>query len=343
MKSLLFSTVEEAISHIENYPNEGYVLHVPISLIHKMSEKLTSDVVLCSTSGEYSANGYKNGSITGFSFDKAVAEIVEIVTPPIKSKQNLETAYQKVKNNKNAFMLLLLDGLSGLEESVISTLFFIDKSFKIIGGSAGDDLLFKETAIYIGKKRVKHVAIFFDMHKRTQLLKENIYVPYGDKLLITSADPIGRTVKTINGEPAATAYAKALSIPESQLADHFMNNPLGKIYEDEVLIASPMKINGDKSITFYCQMMPNTFVYLLKPVNPVDKLENTLDTLNFRPSFLYVINCILRSLKFQQDGTWEKFDATVLNTCPNTTGFISYGEQFYTHHVNQTMVMLAVE
>ncbi|PKM56172.1 MAG: hypothetical protein CVU98_11560 [Firmicutes bacterium HGW-Firmicutes-3] len=343
MKSLYFKTVQDVVNEIKNNPTLGYVFHVPISIIHELASHTNDNIVLVSTSGEYSSNGYENGAISGFSYKKEISEIIEIKNPPVLSKFDLEVGYNKVKNNKNAFMLLFLDGLSNDEEMVMTTFYFMKDDFKILGGSSGDNLKFEETVIFIGKKKVCHVAIYFDMNSKTQLLKENLYVPMSDKILITDADPINRIVKKINNQPAATEYSRLLGISESDLPNHFMNNPLGKLYQDDILIASPQKVNPDKSITFYCQIMPNTFVYLLQPVDPIEKLGETMKRIDFRPSFMYVINCILRSLKFQNENRWKQVDSCILGVCKNTTGFISYGEQFYKHHVNQTMVVLAVE
>jgi hypothetical protein len=104
-----------------------------------------------------------------------------------------------------------------------------------------------------------------------------------------------------------------------------------------------MKVNNDKSITFYSQILPNTFVELLKPSDPLEIIKNTLRAAEFRPSFVFAINCILRSLKFTEEGAWGKIDKEILGLCRNTTGFVSYGEQFYRHHLNQTMVLLLIE
>ncbi|WHH57782.1 FIST N-terminal domain-containing protein [Petroclostridium sp. X23] len=343
MNSLCFTSLKETSDYLNSNSDKGYVLHVPIDMIEELSKEISNNVILCSTSGEYTPSGYKNGVITGFFYESNEGEVVEILYPPVKSAATLEIAYKKLRNNRNAFMLLMCDGLSGMEESIMTTLYFMDKNFKIIGGSAGDNLQFQKTAIYIGSKKVHSAAIFFDIKCRTQILKENIYVPIGDKLLITDADPIKRIVKTINNNPASTEYARVLAISEKDLHQYFMNNPLGKIYEDDILIASPMKVNPDKSITFYCQVMPNTFIHILKPVDPIAKLNETLQALTFKPQFVYVVNCVLRSVKFQQEGIWNTFDRMLLDKCKNTTGYISYGEQFYRHHVNQTMVILAVE
>lgn len=343
MKALSFSEIKSVTDYIDKSNNTGYVLFSSIEIIKELSNYVSDDVVLCSTAGEYTSKGYENGVITGFQYDREECNIVEILYPPIKSSEKLKESYNDVKNNPNSFLLLLCDGLSGMEESIITTLFFMDDNFKVIGGSAGDNLKFEKTLIYIGGKEVHSAALFFNTRRRTQLVKENIYVPTGNRLLVTEADPMNRIVKTFNNKPASTEYARLLGIKESELSNQFMNHPLGKIYKNDIFIASPMKVNSDKSITFYCQIMPNSFVHMLEPVNPITQVKDTLNTFTFKPNFTFVINCILRSLKFQQEKLWKDVDTEVLKLCSNTSGFISYGEQFYKNHCNQTMVILAIE
>lgn len=343
MKELMFSNITEVINYTKNSLEKGVILFSGVETVLELSKNISSNIILCSTAGEYSRNGYKDGIISGFEYDLNEAEIVEIPNPPIKNIKKLKHAYSKVKGNKNAFALLLCDGLNGTEESIVTTFYFTDNNFKIIGGSAGDNLKFKETFIFVGNKKVNSVVIFFNMKRRTQIIRENIYESTGKRLLITDSDLINRTVKTFNKIPASTAYAKVLNIREQELSNYFMNNPLGKIYEDEVYIASPMKVNSDKSITFYCQMMSDTFVEVLQPSDPIIQIRKTIKSVEFKPSFVLAINCILRSLKFQQEGSWRLIDNELISLCPNITGFVSYGEQFYKKHVNQTMVLLAVE
>jgi len=343
MKALVFSNAQDASNFTKANINKGFVLFSNIEKVLEMSKLVSSNVTLCSTAGEYSAEGYKNGIISGFEYELSDAEVVEILYPPIKSINNLKESYKKVQNNKNAFALLLCDGLTGMEESIITTFYFIEDNFKIIGGSAGDNLKFKETFIFIGSKRVHSAVLFFNMQTRTSIIKENIYVPSGERLLVTEADVINRTVKKFNNIPASTEYAKRLNISETDLPNHFMNNPLGKIYKDEIFIASPMKVNPDKSITFYCQLIPNTFVEVLKPVDPIIEIKNTIRSMPFKPTFVFSVHCILRSLKFQQDNLWKSIDKELISFCSNISGFVSYGEQFYKNHANQTMVLLIVE
>lgn len=343
IRALVFSNIQEALDITNKNGDKGFVIFSDVEKVLELSKKVSSNVILCSTAGEYSPTGYQNGIISGFEYDLNQAEVVEILYPPIKSVSKLKDAYKKVHNNKNAFALLLCDGLTGMEESIITTFYFVDSDFKIIGGSAGDNLKFQETFIFVGSKRVHSAAIFFNSQRRTSILKENIYVPAGQRLLVTEADTVNRTVKTFNKIPASTEYARILNIKEEELPNYFMNNPLGKIYKDGVYIASPMKVNTDKSITFYCQLIPNTFVEVLKPINPDVQIKRTLEKVPFKPSFAFTVHCILRSLKFQQEKLWGSIDREILSCCSNTTGFVSYGEQYYKVHANQTMVMLIVE
>ncbi|MDS0524604.1 FIST C-terminal domain-containing protein [Clostridium sp. SHJSY1] len=343
METFKFSNVEETISYLNKNSSYGHVVFCDPEKVKQISSAVTGNVVLCSTSGEYTSEGFEKHVCTGFQFDLKEVEIVEISYPPIKSLESLKRAYEKVKNNENAFALLLCDGLSGAEESIMTTFFFARDNFKIIGGSAGDYTEFKETFIYHGNRKVHSIALFFNSKKRTQIIKENIYKPTGTKLLVTEADSVNRIVKSFNNNPASTEYARALGIAESELPKYFMNNPLGKVSKDNIYISSPMKVNSDKSITFYCQILTNTFVEVLEPTDTLSMIKHTLNEVKFKPNFTLALNCILRSLKFQDESLWKSIDNELLNFCKNTTGFICYGEQYYKAHLNQTMVLLVTE
>jgi len=343
MNSFLFSTTGELLDSLSKNKDLSYVVFAGVEVIRALSTKVDQNVILCSTSGEFTKEGYRDGAITGFSYDPNMVEVVEILYPPAKGISALKSAYRKVQHNENAFALLLCDGLSAMEESIITTFFFTAPQFKIIGGSAGDNLKFQETLIYIGQKKVHSVALFFDAKTRTQLIKENLYVSCGKKMLVTEADVIHRTVKTFNNVPAATEYARMLGVSENELSKYFMSNPLGRTDETDTYITSPMKINSDRSITFYSQIIPNTFVEILELANHDKVIKQTLSSVKVRPQFVLSINCILRSLHFIDKKEWKDVDMELLSICKNQTGFVSYGEQYYRNHFNQTMVLLLVE
>ncbi len=345
MKSFMFGSIEELLSHASKNKDSAFVVFAGVEIIRKLSTQVGENVILCSTSGEFTSEGYKDSSITGFMYNPADVDVdvVEILYPPAKGIQELKKAYGKVKNNPNAFALLLCDGLSAMEEGIITTFYFTNPSFKIIGGSAGDNLKFTKTLIYIGKREVYSVVLFFNSKTKTQLIKENLYEPCGERMLVTDADPIKRIVKTFNNQPASTEYARLLGVNEKDLEKSFLSNPLGRTSESGIYITSPMKINSDKSITFYSQIIPNSFVNILQLATHEKVIKNTLDAVKIKPSFVLSINCILRSLHFKNTNSWKDVDKELLTICKNHTGFVSYGEQFYKNHFNQTMVLLLVE
>jgi hypothetical protein len=343
MRSFLFQNNNELLDDVKRNSTQSYVVFGSYSLVNELAEQVPDNVILCSTAGEFTPKGYCDRALTGFQFDSGDAEVVELLYPPVKSLEALKKAYQKVRNNKNAFAVLLCDGLSAMEEQIVTTFYFTEPDFKIVGGSAGDNLQFKETLIYIGKKRVHSVAIFFDSKTKTQILKENLYVPMQKRLLVTDADPIRRIVRKFDNKPAATEYAALLGVSEKNLPDYFMLNPLGRVIEGETYIASPMKVNSDKSITFYSQILPNTFVDILELADYNTVMKQTKSSIRINPSFALSINCILRSLYFIDKQMWPKVNEQLLSVCNNQTGFISYGEQYYRNHFNQTMVLLLVE
>jgi hypothetical protein len=344
MKALYFAQTNEALTYLESLPeNKAVILFTSARQVQELAPSSPANAVLCSSSGEYTLSGYQDGVVTGFEYDRSLAEVVEIGYPPVTSITRLKQAYGQVKDNPNAFMLLLCDGLSGLEESIMATLYFMKPDFKIVGGSAGDNQQFKATFVYIGRQRVSHAAIFFNAPFRTALVKENIYTRTGATLLVTQADVMSRTVYSFNNRPAAAEYARVLGVKEEELPQHFINHPLGKAYEDDIFIASPMRLNPDRSITFYTELMPNTFVHMLKPEDPVAVLKETLRSVPFKPTFVLAVHCILRSIMFRQKSCWSAYDRELLGLSRNITGFVSYGEQYYQRHANQTMVLLVTE
>lgn len=343
MIAVSFDTLDEARHHLEELDvNRGLVLFAAAAAVRELSRHAPSRAVLCSTKGEYTPQGYRSGVITGFEYEAGIAEIVGILHPPVLSASTLEIAYRKVRGNPNAFLMLLCDGTGGMEEMLLSSLYFMDPQFKVIGGSAADDER-GETYLYIGTRRVRTLGIYFNMPASTALVKENIYAPSGKTLLVTEADVFGGRVYSLNGRPAAGEYARVLGVPEKELAEHFLSSPLGKRYEDDLIIASPKAVHPDGSVTFYSQIMSSTYVELLSSADPLAVLEETLGSSPFKPSFVLNINCTLRDQLFTRDGLWGAFDETMLGFCGNTTGFISYGEQYYTKHANQTMILLLVE
>ncbi|MCH5150812.1 MAG: FIST C-terminal domain-containing protein [Spirochaetales bacterium] len=343
MNSFSFTSIKNLFDYTHEKNKEIHIIFSNYKNIIEIGKNATPNMVLCSTSGEFTNHGFSENAITGFSCRSDIADVIELFHTPSKGYLKLKNAAKKISGNPNSFVLLLCDGMSQKEEMILASLFCIDDNSKIIGGSAGDSLEFKETYIYIGKRRVFSAAIFFRMEQRTILVKENIYKPTGKYLNVSSCNYSARTVNSFNDLPATVEFANLLGVNQDDLPNHFMDHPIGQRIGSELFIASPQKVNEDNSITFYRRIRSSVQMELLQPEDPFASLKNTMKTITFKPSFIFSIHCVLRSLKFKQSDLWSRYSSDLLELTKNQCGFISYGEQYYKHHLNQTMVLLAVE
>lgn len=343
MNSFLFTDIKNLFEYTYEKTKETHIIFSNYKTIIEIGKNATPNMILCSTCGEFTNQGFSENAITGFSCKSNIVDVIELFHTPSKGYLKLKNAAEKISGNQNSFMLLLCDGMSQKEEMILTSLFCVNDDLKIIGGSAGDDLEFKETYIYIGKRRVFSVALFFQMESRTALIKENIYKPTGKHLNVSSCNPAARTVNSFNNLPAAVEFANQLGINQNNLSDYFIDHPIGQRIGNELFIASPQMVNEDNSITFYRRIRHSVQMELLQPEDPLVSLNNTKKAIPFKPSFIFSIHCVLRSLKFKSENLWSRYSSGLLELTKNQCGFISYGEQYYKHHLNQTMVLLAVE
>ncbi len=342
MQTVTFENNKQVLEYAASNADQILVLFSTYVEIEMIDAKLPENVIVASSFAQTYAGARKERGFTGFVIDKNECEIVPIADLPILSRYDLKKAYDKVKDNPNAFMYLIADGLSGQEDMILTSLYFMRPDFKMIGGSAGDTK-HDETLIYYGSHRVKHLCIFVDCKKRTKLVKENIYVPTGKKMLVTNADPIKRCVYTFNNRPADEEYARILGIPLYDLHDAFMSHPLGQKVDGELFINSPQKINHDHSITFYSEIIPNEFIDVLGLGDMKQIMAETREKMGMKPSTLLSINCVLRDLYFKKHGKWREVFASLDELNGKEAGYVSAGEQYNFEHCNQTMVLLGIE
>ena len=61
------------------------------------------------------------------------------------------------------------------------------------------------------------------------------------------------------------------------------------------------------------------------------------------PSFAIMVNCLARSLLFEQDHYLDSFAKEMGSALGNYIGFAGYGEQLKQQHFNQTMILAVFE
>jgi hypothetical protein len=265
-------------------------------------------------------------------------------------KASLATAFHTIEEHYGQKManmsfeyhvgIVLVDGLSMAEEKLMENLGDATNVL-FVGGSAGDDLQFKATHVSACGRTYEGAAVLAVLYPKTpfRIIKNQSFRSTGVRLTVTRADTDRRIVHEFNGVPAALAYADALKVPVSQLADRFMNNPVGIMINGEPYVRSPQRREGD-SVVFYCNMMEGMTVEVLKACDIVDGTQAALTEVSATMGGVSAIlnfNCILRTLDLQRKGQVDAY-RKLFKDMP-TIGFSTYGEE-YIGHTNQTATML---
>ncbi len=318
-----------------------------------------AQIVGITTTGEINKNGFSKDSLSVMSFEgedvRAKSLLMEDIHKyPIFYRDDIIKSLSEVGIDRNSQQiqnqgvgLVFPNGLIMAEEkmlSVVNSVFKYD-GFPIFGGTAGDDLKFQQTFVSCNGaiSSTGGVVVFLKTKEDVLIHKENIFKTTGKVMKVTKADSDQRIVNEFNGKKASSEYARLLNVPEGKLANYFMSNPIGRIINDEIWIASPFQIFGDGSIQFYCQIFQDSIVEILEPKSPLDTLKESMDhvrTVFQQINGVLVANCILRRLQFESENLSPAINKE-MSKLPNLCGFSSYGEQLGKNQLNQTMVLLA--
>jgi len=315
-------------------------------------------VIGCTTAGEITPFGYRHGSITGVSF---AAPDFHAVTRPIADVRGFSVAdgrdlVQSCLAELDAterdwplgqvFAMLLIDGLTTCEESVVSALHRELGPIPLFGGSAGDELTFGATKVLHGGKFHPHsaVLVLVATDHPFRVFKTEHFVSSQEKMVITEADPVRRIVTEINAEPAAQEYARMVGLSIDKLTPMiFANYPVVVRVGNMPYVRSIQKVNEDASLTFFCAIDEGIVLTVAKGLDIAEDLQRLFDELAADigpPELVIGCDCILRNLEIRQKGLEGRISA--LMTTNNVVGFNTYGEQFHAMHVNQTFTGVAI-
>ncbi|WP_107923144.1 FIST signal transduction protein [Lysinibacillus parviboronicapiens] len=340
---LFFTSTIHSFEQLTSYFNEKYS---------------NCDVVGVTTTGEIGPQGFSQHSLSAQSYSKDFGQVQAVLmnniekypifdrTKVLQSAKKLGIRLESPQIDKEGLAFIFPTGLVAGEEkmlSIVNSIFHHD-GFPIFGGTAGDDEKFEKTIVSLNGQQTGKggVVVFIKPYLEFYIQKENIFKSTGIELKITKADPEKRIVYEINNESAARVYARALGVSEQQLPRYFMKNPLGRCFNEELLIASPFRVESNGAIAFYCQVYQDAVVELLEPRDPVETLQTTLATFTSKFNRLEGVlacNCILRKLQFQEERLFPALNSE-LSQLPNLAGFSSYGEQLNKSLINQTLLLI---
>ncbi len=309
-----------------------------------------ADVIGCSTSGEIvSGQVLKNNIVVQVLDAKTIADVSVTVVEKIKEKDTLKKSlnvFEKHYGKKLAEMdinkyvgIILFDGLSGAEEKVMDKLGNLTDLI-FIGGSAGDDLKFKQTYVFAGGKAYSDAAVLalVQPKKGYEIIKTQSFKELKKTLKADDVDEANRTVIKFNGKPAVEAYAKAVGVAVDKAVDKFMSNPVGLMAGGEPFVRSPQQVKNGKMV-FYCNIKKGMELSILESMDIIKDTEKALEKAKGAAGIIN-FNCILRTLELEakkQTGAYGK-----LFTKIPTVGFSTYGEA-YLGHINQTATILVLK
>lgn len=315
-------------------------------------------VVGCTTAGEIGPAGYRDRSLSGFSFashaGKAVSGLLtdlqdftsargQAFTQDLTQQLEELTAHD---HQANTFAFLMIDGLSIREEPVVNALQSALRGIPLCGGSAGDDLKFVRT-------RVFHDGAFHDDSAVLLLLstplpfrmfKTQHFISDKERLVVTEADAEHRIVKEINGLPAADEYARILGIKPAELdAAHFAATPVVVVIDGTDYVRSIQQANPDGSLRFFCAIEEGLILRVARGTDLLANLVEAFDGIREEigpPLLTLGCDCILRNQEITQKNLKKKTGAEFMRN--NAVGFSTYGEQYGSVHINQTFTGIAI-
>ena len=327
--------------------------HDPRALAASVSRSFPTAVTFgCTSAGEIVSGAMTKGAVVamGLGADVVSRAEVSIVEGVKESTDGIGRAFAEWESRLGRKMLdldperwiglVLVDGLSGAEERIMDRVGDLTNVI-FIGGSAGDDVAFKQTFVAANGRAVSDAAVLalLECPNGFDIIKTQSFHATRQFLVPTKVDKAAREIIEFNGKPAAVAYADALSVKTDDLAGQFMAHPLGLMAGGEPFVRSPQQIVG-QSVRFYCGVDEGVKLAVLDSTGIVEDTAAALETaLKRNPGArgLLNFNCILRTLELEANGQTDAY-GKVFAGVP-TVGFSTYGEE-YIGHINQTATML---
>jgi len=315
-------------------------------------------IIGCTTAGEISPAGYVANSITGFSLpDKHFKIETRLIKNLHKfSPRDAEVLVKGMLDSleqraiaplyRNSFALSLLDGMSIREEMVLNALTTNLNGIPLVGGSAGDNLHFKDTQVYYQNSFHSNAAVLMLVNTQCpfRIFSDHHLAIGQEKLVVTSADPFKRIAHEFNAEPAALEYCRVTGLTLDQLTPRvFALHPLAVQFGDQIYIRSIQQLNDDLSLTFFCAIDQGIVLTEMYSMGLVSHTHNTLNAISEaigKPQLVIGYDCIHRRIEMEDYDLLEPI--STLYKDYNVIGFNTYGEQHNELHINHTFTGVAL-
>jgi hypothetical protein len=248
--------------------------------------------------------------------------------------------------DRQSFAIALMDGLGMQEERLVAGLHTTLRTIPLVGGSAGDDLAFTRTHVACNGRTQSHgaVAALVETAHPFELFHANHFQPTDRRLVITAADPSTRCVQEIDGEPAIDGYARAFGLSRDEVTStNFTSHPVMLRVGDGYYARSIRCINEDGSLSFYCAIDVGLTLRIAEWGDIVGGMRAEMQRIRQRiPDLALTLgfDCILRKRELLGKNLVAQAHDAIRDA--EMIGFSTYGEQFHSVHINQTLTGVAL-
>ena len=332
----------------------------PTALSAAMARRFERSLVVgCSTTGEMLNGVRATGSLSVAAVESPGTSWAARAVPlqgatPAQLRSTVDALYAELGIDRNTFdvrkyfCLLLIDGLSLKQESFTAMAAAALDGIALVGGSAGDDLKFQETYVFLQGQALKDhaVLILCDPKDGFTVFKHQHFLRTTTSVVITAVDETGRRVLELDGINPADAYADALGVPRNELTEELVFvHPIILATEGDLFLRSVQKIHPDGTISFLSALEEGMVLDIAGHEDMVSALSKSVDeflSIYGKPSFFVGFNCILRALEMSGAGVSAEVAESWRRLACDSIGFDTYGEQCNGLHINQTLVGVAL-
>jgi hypothetical protein len=300
----------------------------------------------CTTAGEITPDGIGDGEALALLLPAAHFTVRSALIENI-STSGMHTVAGEVERlihelddcgdggpGRRRFAMCLIDGMSFAEEAVTAAIHWALDDIPLIGGSAGDDLRWQKPVLFHNGTVRSDSAV---------ILLVATDIPTDAKFVVTASDPDRRIVSELNARPAAVEYAEALGKDQHSLSQmSFASSPVVVRVGGEYFCRAIRDAGEDGSLAFACAIDDGVVLTLAEARGMVESTRSALDDLDRRLDGIDMVigfDCCYRRIDAANRQIMRPM--AELYRKYNVVGFGTYGEQYQSMHLNQTLTGIA--
>jgi len=312
-----------------------------------------SEIIGSSSHSEYCNASFTSGSVSIMALDSDSIEdvciqVVENIDIEPELRETLDGMHNyyggvdEVLENYDRYVGVVLFESSAKVEEIFMDRLGTVTDLLFVGGSSsaadrGESLVYANNQCYSG---AAVLAILKTVNGYDVLKTQSAHILSERKLLVTKSDLRNRILYEFDHRPCGEVYAEVLGVPQDEIQDYFVCNPLGVVADSEIFVRTFNQIQGD-GITLHCGLPEGTEVNVLKIGNIVEDTKKALDAaIPYQPAGVINFNCLYRTLEILHENQVEPYCA-LFGRYPSI-GFSTNGEAFF-GHINETSTVLVIK